>query len=213
MPLLLLWIEFIAFFIAVPSALYIHPARMAGHICLWLVSLYALFAIHREPDFSWRRLWHGKGWTIEQKRHAVLRFVASTAAIIIFTFVIAPERMFSFPLQRPWFWLLVMVVYPILSALPQELMFRSFFFRRYARLFPNERILMAVNAISFGFMHVMFHNWVSPLLSLIAGGFFAHSYSQHRSLKWAALEHAAYGCMVFTVGIGFYFLIGSFRPH
>jgi hypothetical protein len=38
---------------------------------------------------------------------------------------------------------------------------------------------------------------------------FAYSYRQHRSLKWSVIEHAVYGCFVFTAGIGFYFLIGG----
>ena len=69
-----------------------------------------------------------------------------------------------------------------------------------------------VNAFSFGFIHLVFHNLVSPFLCLLAGGLFAHSYQQHRALKWAVLEHAAYGCMVFTVGLGSYFLVGG-MPH
>ena len=210
-----LWLatEFALFFLLTPAALAFYPTRWDGHVCLWLFSLYALFVLTRAPDFSWRRLWNGKGWNATHKKQALIRFAIATAAIIIFTCVIAPERLFSFPLRRPGLWLIVMVLYPILSALPQELVFRSFFFRRYEKLFPNQAAMIVMNAFLFGFIHVMFHNWVSPLLSAVAGGLFAISYTQHRSLKWAALEHAAYGCMVFTCGIGFYFLVGAFRPH
>lgn len=207
-----LWIEFLLFFIGVPIALAIHPTRLAGHIALWLFSIYALVVLYRARRFSWRKLWHGKGWSARDKKHALMRFIAATAMIVIFTCMIAPSRLFSFPLQRPWFWLLVMILYPLLSALPQELVFRSFFFRRYKELFPEPLAMIAMNAFLFGFIHVMFHNWISPLLSAVAGGLFAYSYTQHRSLKWAAFEHAAYGCMVFTCGIGFYFLVGAFRP-
>ena len=99
-----------------------------------------------------------------------------------------------------------MILYPILSALPQELVFRSFFYRRYADLFPGHTIY-AVNLFCFAFMHLMFHNWIAPLLSAIAGALFTYSYRQHRSLKWVAIEHGFYGCMVFTAGIGSYFVI------
>jgi len=207
-----LWIEFAAFFIGVPAVLIWHPTRLDGHLCLWLFSLYALWVLRHTSGFSWRNLWHGKGWSPRQRKQALLRFIIATAAVIIFTCGIAPHRLFSFPLQRPGFWLLVMILYPILSALPQELVFRSFFFRRYGEFFRTRTAMIVVNMLLFGFIHVMFHNWVSPLLSAIAGGLFAWSYTQHRSLKWAAIEHAAYGCMVFTIGIGFYFLVGAFRP-
>ena len=197
---------------AVPLLLALHPTRWDGHVCLWLFSLYALFILTRTRGFSWRDLWQGKTWPWRQKKQALLRFAVATAFIIMFTSCTVPYRLFSFPLQRPWFWLLVMVLYPILSALPQELVFRSFFFRRYGDLFPEKTAMVAANAFLFGLIHVMFHNWVSPLLSAVAGGLFAWSYTQHRSLKWATIEHAAYGCMVFTAGIGFYFLVGAFRP-
>jgi membrane protease YdiL (CAAX protease family) len=197
---------------AAPLLLALHPARMAGHITLWLFSVYALVILARTPGFSWREFWQGRGWTAEQKKHALFRFIVATAAVVIFTCLIASQRLFSFPLQRPWFWLLVMILYPILSALPQELVLRSFFFRRYKDFFGEGALMIAVNAFVFGLIHVMFHNWVSPLLSVIAGTLFATSYTQHRSLKWAAIEHALYGNMIFTVGIGFYFLAGPFRP-
>jgi uncharacterized protein len=207
-----LWIELAIFFIAVPVALIIHPTRLDGHSCLWLVSIYALIVLWRSRGFSWRNLWNGAGWSAKHKQQALLRFVVATALVVIFTCVVAPHRLFSFPLQRPAFWLVVMILYPLLSALPQELVLRSFFFRRYGTLFPDTRAMIAVNMLIFAFIHVMFHNWVSPLLSAVAGGLFAYSYTQHRSLKWATIEHAAYGCMVFTCGIGFYFLAGAYRP-
>lgn len=109
-------------------------------------------------------------------------------------------------------WLIVMVLYPILSVIPQEFMFRSFFFRRYRSLFFNEWLLIAVSAFSFGFVHIVFHNWMSPILAGIGGLFFSLSYRIHHSLKWAVVEHSFYGCMIFTAGIGFYFLVGGFRP-
>src|SRR5271170_2084272 len=112
-----LWIECAALYVAVPLTLALYPTRWDGHLCLWLFSLYALFILARMPGFSWRALWHGKGWSWPQKKQAILRFIAATAAVVIFTVHVAPQRLFSFPMQRPWFWLLVMILYPILSAL------------------------------------------------------------------------------------------------
>jgi membrane protease YdiL (CAAX protease family) len=207
-----LWVELIAVFIAVPVGLWFHPTRLDGHICLWIFSVYAVLMLRHMHKLSWRNLWHGKGWTAAQKKSAVLRFVASAAAIIILTSFLVPERLFRFPIERPGTWVMVMCLYPLLSALPQELVFRSYFTTRFARLFPTPFAMVAANAVLFGLIHVMFHNFVSPSLCLVAGALFAYSYQQHRSLKWAAIEHAAYGCMVFTAGIGFYFVVGHLHP-
>jgi len=168
--------------------------------------------MRRAPGFSWRDLWYGNGWTADQKKQALIRLIAATAFIVILTCIVTPNRLFSFPLQRPRLWLIVMVLYPILSALPQELVLRSFFFRRYGVLFFGKTTMIAANAFCFALIHMMFHNWISPLLSAFGGTLFAYSYTQHHSLKWAAVEHSLYGCIVFTAGIGVYFLVGAFRP-
>lgn len=204
--------EFIVLFLAVPLILYFHATRWNVHVGLWLVTLYALVLWRRTDDFTWHKLWHGNRWPVEQRKIALLRFCGATALVILLTRFIAPERMFGFPLQRPWFWLLVMVLYPILSVIPQEFLFRSFFFQRYRVLFSTPLALITSSALCFGFVHIVFHNFVSPTLCVLGGTIFAYSYHQHHSLKWAVIEHAAYGCMVFTIGIGFYFLVGGIRP-
>ncbi len=209
-----LWLlsEFSALFVLIPCYFYFHATRWNIHAALWIVTAYVLFWMKRTPDFSWPELWHGSGWAKRARNIALLRFLFSTLLIIGLTILLVPERLFSFPLQRPILWLAVMLLYPILSALPQEILFRSYFFRRYGNLFPQPWPMIAASAISFGFAHIVFHNWVSPLLCLIGGIMFAYSYTQHRSLKWAAIEHAAYGCMVFTIGIGVYFLVNGWKP-
>lgn len=47
-------------------------------------------------------------------------------------------------------WALVIVLYPILSVYPQELIFRAFLFHRYAPLFGNGVGLVAASAAAFG---------------------------------------------------------------
>jgi uncharacterized protein len=204
--------ELVSVFVAIPIALYFYGTRWNVHVCLWVFSCYALVGVSRAPGFSWHRLWHGVGWSTANKTTAFVRFCAATPLIVVLTYTIAPDRLFSFPIERPWFWLLVMVLYPLLSVIPQEMVFRRYFFERYHSLFPTPWALICASAFCFGFVHIIFHNVVSPLLSFLAGLMIAHSYTQHRSLKWAVLEHGAYGCMVFTVGIGFYFLVGGWRP-
>jgi membrane protease YdiL (CAAX protease family) len=177
---------------------------------MWLLACYAAFILHKTPGFSWRAAWRGESWTSREVRLVIIRFLVSTLGIVLLTLLIEPEHFFSFPTQRPFFWFLVMILYPLLSALPQELVFRTFFFRRYATLFPQDGMMLTASAFVFGFIHIVFHNPVSPLLSLLCGFFLAGSYFAHKSLKRAALEHALYGDMVFTVGLGYYFLVGHY---
>jgi len=195
-------------FVIYPIIIALHPTKVNVHLSLWIIALYTGVILHKTPGFSWAETWSGFSLSSRNLKMIAIRFALSTLGIIFLAKIIAPERLFSFPFQRPGFWLLVMVLYPFLSALPQELIFRSFFFRRYAPIFKEDWMMVTVSAALFGFIHVVFHNPISPLLSLLCGFFIAGSYLIHRSLKIAAIEHALYGDMVFTVGLGFYFLVG-----
>ena len=201
-----LWAEMAFLFVAFPLvASYEHLARWGIHLSLWIVTAYALFYLSHRPDFSWRDLWQGNGWTAAQKRHAVLRFLVLAPFLIASTLYFVPGRFLSFPKERPVLWLAVMVLYPLLSALPQEIVFRAFFFERYKSILPRRLAMIAMSAFCFGFIHVMFHNWIAPVFSAGGGALFAASFAQHRSIKWVAIEHAAYGCFIFTLGLGWFF--------
>lgn len=209
---LILWFELVMLFGGVPLALTLEDGpRWAAHTALWLFTAYALIQLRREPGFSWGRLWHGDGGLGGWQRQAVVRFLLLAPLVVALAWYMAPDRFFAFPRERTVLWVLVMLLYPLLSVVPQEIVFRSFFFARYGKLLPQPIYLIGVNAFLFGFVHLMFHNWVAPLLSLVGGAFFAAGYARHRSLKAVALEHAAYGCLIFTAGLGWFFLKGMPR--
>ena len=201
-----LWAEMALLFGVFPLvASYEHLARWGIHGLLWMATAYALFRLTRAEDFSWRRLWQGRGWTEKQKHFAFIRFLVLAPLLTAISLYIVPERFLSFPKERPVLWVAVMVLYPLLSALPQEIVFRAFFFERYRSILPRPLATIIMSAFCFGFIHVMFHNWIAPVFSGLGGVMFAASYAQHRSIKWVAIEHAIYGCFIFTIGLGWYF--------
>jgi hypothetical protein len=210
---LVVCIELIPIFIGLPVLFSFVDSRWKIHATLWVVDLYALLILSRSRDFSWRTIWQGQHWDTHSKRWALIRFIIAIPLIIGMTLWLVPDRLFSFPAQRPVLWLAVMCLYPVLSVVPQEFLFRTFFFQRYARFFPEPWPMIIISGLSFGFVHIIFHNWIAPILSIIGGLMFAHSYRQHRSLKWAVIEHAAYGCMLFTVGVGIFFVVNAWRAN
>ncbi len=119
-----------------------------------------------------------------------------------------PGLFFSFPRQHPLLWVLVMALYPFLSALPQELIYRVFFFHRCRLLLPDIRLRAAFSALSFAWLHLIFDNWLAPLFSLAGGALFAWTYARTGSLGAVALEHALIGNLLFTLGWGGYFYRG-----
>ena len=207
-----LWVEIIGFFVFVPLALgALLPPRWVIHACLWVLTIYAVYRLRRMPDFSWQKLWEGEGVSPKLKKFAGLRFLLLMPVLVWMTLYLAPERFLRFPLERPAFWALVMLLYPLLSVLPQEFVFRVFFFERYRPLYSKPWTMIMMSAFCFGFVHIMFHNAIAPTLTFLSGLMFAHSYAHHRSLKWVAAEHAAYGCLIFTLGLGWFFFAGAVR--
>ena len=110
---------------------------------------------------------------------------------------------------RPGLWLAIMVLYPFLSALPQELIFRALFFRRYRALFPSERAAVAVNGLVFALAHLMFWNWVAVALCIAGGVIFAVGYLGRGGFLQAVVLHAICGAIVFTSGLGIFFYHGG----
>ena len=103
----------------------------------------------------------------------------------------------------------IMLLYPLLSVIPQELIYRTFFFHRYGPLFGEARWLaIAVNGLLFGFAHVIFGSYVSIVLTAFLGCLVAWRYDETRSFWAVWLEHSLYGCLVFTIGLGHYFFTG-----
>ena len=207
----LLKIEFITLYILIPLLLFFTGSRLGIYIALWSGGFYAFFNLRNAPDFSWSRLWHGDGWAKAAQRTAFLRFVILAIALAVVTQILVPEKLFSFPRNRFPLWGVVMVLYPLLSIVPQELCYRSFYFARYKDMVTDKTAGMLINGAMFGFSHIILNNWIAPTFCAIAGTILAHSYQQHRSLKWAVIEHALYGNWVFTVGIGWYFFTGNWR--
>lgn len=170
--------------------------------------LICFFLLRADPSFP-RRQWMGWGALRQGWRRLLLRGLIVGAALVLFALVRhGPETLFLFPRRRPQVWLGVFLLYPALSALPQEIMYRTFFFHRYRPLFANRWAFIAVNGILFGWSHIIVHNLTAIVLATVGGVLFAHSYERTRSTALVTVEHALYGDAVFTVGIGGMFVNG-----
>jgi hypothetical protein len=88
--------------------------------------------------------------------------------------------------------------------LPQELVFRVLFFRRYGGLMPGRAAALAVNAGVFSFAHLMYWNWPALVLTLV----FAWAYERQGNFPAAVLLHALAGWILFTLGLGVFFYAG-----
>ncbi|HTH60574.1 MAG TPA: CPBP family intramembrane glutamic endopeptidase [Paraburkholderia sp.] len=203
-----LWVEFVALYAGVPLVIVAFRLRVLMLAVLWLGAIGIHLFLRSRHQVSHSEEWNWAGFRAGVA-HVLLRFVMLAAAVAIAVWYFTPEVFLSFPRQRPAFWLLVMVLYPVLSVWPQELVYRSFLFHRYRPIVGDGRGYVVASAVAFGYVHLIFLNWIAPVMTLIGGGLFATSYRKHQSLALSCVEHALYGCMVFTVGLGSYFFTGA----
>jgi len=208
MPRTLLILEFLSLFVALPLAYRFSPLRIPALPLLWIVSAYAWWQLLRDPRFRRGQLWNSAPFSVHLP--AILSIFAVVALLIWLTvhrFV--PHLEWSFVRRNPVFWAVVMVAYPVLSVYPQGILYRAFFFERYAPLFPGKWTMILLSAAAFSFLHIIFRNPIAPALTFFGGLLFAWRYVETGSLATSCFEHALYGCWLFTVGLGGYFYHGT----
>lgn len=175
---------------------------------IWFLGALCLFLLLKDKTFDRRRLWNAANvWNGVGRR--AFCFAVGAPALALGLLIADPDRLFSLPRENPRLWLVIMIAYPILSVYAQELAFRAFFFHRYAGVFRTKWAMVAASAAAFGFAHIILHNWISIVFAAVGGLLFALTYRRTESLMACCIEHAAYGCFIFTVGWGAYFYGGS----
>lgn len=205
-----LWIELLVLYGAIPAALAIWPGRVPVVLLLSGLGLLCFLRLWYDRSFDRKLLWNVAGFKRSAKGIAI-RFAIVAPLLTLLVYLLAPKVLFGFPKESPWMWLLVMLLYPLLSAFPQELLCRTWFFHRYLALFPGERTAWIVNAICFGWMHVVLRNSPAVVLSAIAGLIMVRTYRHSNSTLAVAVEHGLLGDLVFTLGLGVYFYSGFAR--
>lgn len=206
-----LWLELFGLFVATPVvvAVFLPPSTML--LVLLLVTVVGMVLLHRTPGFHWRDL--AVGWRqIEWRIVAVFGLLTAAVSFAIVALVI-PDAFLILWRLNPVAWLVVMALYPVLSALPQEILFRPLFFRRYASILPHGHAALLLNAGVFSLAHLLYWNGIVAAMTFAGGLAFAWAYQVKRSFPLAVALHAVAGNILFTVGTGMLFYTGTIvRP-
>jgi membrane protease YdiL (CAAX protease family) len=205
-----LTLEFLLIFVACPLAFRLLPAGTLPLPMLWAIAAYCLWILRRDAGFDRRRLWNAAPFC-RALPPILLLFVPVAAAMALVVWRFLPARFFGLLRHHTLFWVVVMLLYPVLSVYPQSLIYRAFFFQRYRPLFGDGRRGLVAAGLVFAFMHIIFRNYWAVGLTLVAGLVFAWRYQRTQSLLVSSIEHALYGCYVFIVGLGALFYHGAGR--
>ena len=208
-----LWLEFALFFIAVPILFTLSeysPLQIMliiNFCCLCILIIYSVqhitmlcewIAEGKRPSLRGiRRHWKQAAKTL------LTRILLSTFGLSVLLLFLRPTN-FLAPLRQPG-WILLIAIYSMISAPPQEFVYRKFFFQRYRLLFPSDRVMLLMSSLSFSFVHIIFRHPIPLLLTFIAGYWFSQSYQRYNSLLLPSIEHALYGSLAFSIGYHTYF--------
>ena len=159
---------------------------------IWILVRVEKIRFFYAEKLDWKSFW---------KRLSVL-FPAILLLTTGYVWLVAPQHLFFVPRNNLLLFLFILLVYSILSVWPQELLYRTFFFKRYEGLFKNTHFLVFVNAIVFCLAHLFFRNTLVLILTFIGGILFVLTFLKFRSTTLVTIEHALYGNWLFTVGMG-----------
>jgi len=206
----LLALEYVVLAVGLPLAYVAGWIPLPPIPSLWVVSGVCLVVLARSGDFDWRCLWNAERLG-RRLALATLPFLAGAPLLLLITAVVAPDRWFVLVRERPGLWAAILLLYPLLSVYPQGIVYRAFVFHRYRPLFPSARARILASALAFSAVHVIFGNWIAPALTLVGGILFGWTYERTRSSLVVAVQHALFGCFLFTIGLGWYFFWGAGR--
>jgi len=144
------------------------------------------------PNLKWKEFW----------KRTFLHLLVIIAITTIYVWYTDKSQLFNVMIGNYKLWLFILFFYSAFSVYPQELIYRTFFFQRYQMLFKDYRLLILVNATIFSLAHIFFGNTLVMFLTFVGGIMFALTFYKTKSTLLVSIEHAIYGCWLFTVGMG-----------
>jgi membrane protease YdiL (CAAX protease family) len=193
-------IEFFVAFIVVPISFVLeYPVlfKMVIGVSGFLYILFVLLRVENNQfkiakDLNWKLFWN----------QTLLKLLAIIILTTIYVWWFDKTNLFSAVLNKPLLWLAILFIYSVFSVYPQELIFRTFSFQRYEGLFKSKALFIFINAIVFSLAHLFFRNTLVLAITFLGGLLFGLTFYKTKSTLFVTIEHAIYGCWLFTVGMG-----------
>ncbi len=159
---------------------------------IWVLLKIEKYKCKVASNVNWKAFW----------RRIFLPLIITVAVTTSYIWINDKPQLFHVLLNNSTLWLFILFFYSFFSVYPQEIIYRTFFFKRYQDLFRNEYLFILVNAALFSLAHIFFMNTLVIILTFIGGIIFALTYKKTKSTLLVSVEHSLYGCWLFTVGMG-----------
>ncbi|MCG9710246.1 CPBP family glutamic-type intramembrane protease [Pseudoalteromonas sp. Isolate3] len=205
------WFEFTLIFVSLPLLGFFLRAYLANWLIPALIILMIVcgMLLLSDPHFKRFRLTSLGQFSAVKSRLFSFFFLGALFSGMFYG-IMNQENWFSLPRNSFNDWLMLLLLYPILSVMPQELIFRTYFFHRYKRIMPSKTVRIIVSASVFALAHIVYANVLAVLLAFLGGLLFSYTYSQSRSTFVCVIEHSLWGLWMFTLGLGDVLDAGAF---
>lgn len=194
--------EFVLFYVFIPFITINYFQGWLKVLVLLGIAMLFLTFLFSDPSFDKSVFFRLDKTSLKR---SLPRVISISVLLIWFTWWVFPDLFFIYPLQDFRGYMLTLILYPLMSVVPQEIIYRAYFFHRYRKLVPEKYLLMLSNAIIFGLTHLIYGNWVAPIATFLISWIFIFNYLKTQSVINVSLEHYMYGLVMFTVGFGYYF--------
>jgi len=201
---MLIWMEFVLLFFGIPLLIYFDEDFIHPSIIILPVLIFIFLLLRRTTDFQWRELFRWKVSADMLVKNGVILLLC-TLLTLAYVYFFEPENLFNLPRASPWIYVAMCVFYPVFSAFGQEIIYRTFLYKRYARIFSKGWHFVLASGITFSFLHIVYYDPVSMILTFIGGLYFARVYQLTRSVLFTSVLHGLFGIMMFGIGLGQYF--------
>jgi len=203
---ILLGTEFTLLFFGIPLFMFLDTGFILPSSLLLPVLVVVILILRFGTDFKWKELVFMRTTRKILVKDGVILLISGTC-LFLFVITLFPDKLFNLPRANPLIWLALGAFYPVFSAYPQEIIFRTYIFRRYRKVFKRDWQMIAASGLSFSFVHILYYHPISMILTLIGGIYLAAVYNRSRSVLYNAILHGILGMIVFTVGLGEFFWI------
>lgn len=198
------YLEIIVLFIASPIILFLEIPIIFKVIFLFLGVVYiALISIFIEK-FSKVNI--DKKENQSSLKNITIRFIIIALLTTLVLYFQNKEQLFNVLLNKPDLWVKFSGVYILFSVIPQELIYRTFFVKRYQKIIKNEVLFILINSILFSFAHIWFQSWTVLTFTFVGSLLFINTYLKTKSTLLVILEHSLYRVWLYTLDYGKVFM-------
>lgn len=201
-------LEFTLLFIAIPFIVFHQKAVLADYLLYVVTGLACLCAwlLYKEGKLEkqWRR---AKSISLIDLKPILLCFTLLVISTLCVMYLWPRLLSFNTTLVLGASSILVFLLYPLFSVLPQEIIYRTFLFHRYKLLFPSKYARMLISSLMFGLAHMIYGSLLVLVLSLLAGLLFSYRYFSSGNTALVIIEHSMWGSFLFLLNLGSQFTL------